>query len=95
MFFCVTKRYVVKTKAKRPFEESQTFQRTLSLFLKMTTRSQKKKAVEELASADLETPLSGDNQTEIPLSGTSKSSRIQAENLKEIKSTLKKENCKT
>ena len=57
----------------------------------MTTRSQKRKAVEEVVSVDQETPLSGNNQSENPLGGTSKSPKIRTENLEEIKSTLRKE----
>ena len=39
----------------------------------MTTRSQKKKAVEEFVSVDQETPVSENNQSENPVVGTSKS----------------------
>ena len=45
----------------------------------MTTRSQKRKAVEELASADSETPLSGNSQNENAVAVTSKSPKVQAE----------------
>ena len=57
----------------------------------MTNRNQKKEAVEELVSVYQETPLSGNNQTEHPVPGTSKSSKVRTENLEEIKSTLGKE----
>ena len=57
----------------------------------MTTRSQKRKAVEELVSVDQETPLSGNNQSENPVVGTSKSPKVQTENLEEISSSLRKE----
>ena len=57
----------------------------------MTTRSQKRKAIEELVSVDRETPLSGNNQNENPVVGTTKSPKVQTENLEEIKSTLRKE----
>ena len=56
----------------------------------MTTRSQKKKAVEALFSVDQKTPLSGNNQSENPVAGTSKSPNVRTENLEEIKSTLRK-----
>ena len=48
----------------------------------MTTRSQKRKAVEELVSADLETPLSWNNRNVNPVAGTRKSPKVQTENLK-------------
>ena len=61
----------------------------LPFFLsKMTTRRQKRKAVEELVSVDQETPLSGNNWNENPVAGTSKSPQVGTENLEEIKSTL-------
>ena len=47
---------------------------------KMTTRSQKRKAVEELVSVDQETPLSGNNQCENPVQETSKSLKVRTEN---------------
>ena len=55
----------------------------------MTTRSKKRKAVEELVSVDQETPLSGNIQSENPGVGTSKSPKVRTENLEEIKSTLR------
>ena len=57
----------------------------------MTTRSQKRKAVEQLVSIEQETPLSGNVQNENHEAGTSKSPKIQTENLDEIKATLRKE----
>ena len=57
----------------------------------MTTRSQKRKAVEELVSVDQETPSSGNIQSENPVVETSKSPNVRTENLEEIKSTLWKE----
>ena len=57
----------------------------------MTLRSQKRNTVEELVSADLETPLGGNNQNVYSVAGTSKSSKVQTETLKEIKSLLRKE----
>ena len=57
----------------------------------MTARSQKRKAVEELAFADQEIPLSRNNQSENPVHGTSKSPKVQTENLEEVKATLGKE----
>ena len=60
-------------------------------FSKMTTRSKKRKAVEELVSVDQEIPLSGNDQNENPVVGTSKSPKVQTENLEETKSTLRKE----
>ena len=56
----------------------------------MTTRSQKRKAVEELVSTEMETPIPETNQNLNPVAGTSKS-RVLAENLEEIKSSLRKE----
>ena len=57
----------------------------------MTTGSQKSKAVEELVSADIKTPLAGNSQNINPVAGTSKSPKVHTENLEEIKSTLRKE----
>ena len=57
----------------------------------MTTRSQKRKAVEELVSAEIETPILETSQNLNPVVGTSKSPRVLTENLEEIKSSLRKE----
>ena len=57
----------------------------------MTTRSQKGKAVEELVSTEIETPIPETNQNLNPVAGTSKSPRMLTENLEEIKSSLRKE----
>ena len=57
----------------------------------MTTRSQKRKAIEELVSTEMETPIPETNQNLNPVAGTSKSPRVITENLEEIKSSLKKE----
>ena len=58
----------------------------------MTTRSQKRKAVEKkLVSVDQKTPWVRNNQRENPVVGTSKSPNVRTENLEEIKSTLRKE----
>ena len=57
----------------------------------MTTRSQKRKAVEELVSTEMETPIAEVNQNLNPVAGSSKSPRVITENLEEIKSSLRKE----
>ena len=57
----------------------------------MTTRSQKRKAVEELVSTEMETPITEANQNLNPVVGTSKSPKVITENLEEIKSSLRKE----
>ena len=57
----------------------------------MTTRSQKRKAVEELVSTEIETPITETSQSLNPVAGTSKSPRVLTENLEEIKSSLRKE----
>ena len=57
----------------------------------MTTRSQKRKAVEELVSTEMETPIAEVNQNLNPVAGSSKSPRVNTENLEEIKSSLRKE----
>ena len=57
----------------------------------MTTRSQKRKAVEELVSAEIVTPMPECNQNSNPIAGTSKSPRVTAENLEETKSSLRNE----
>ena len=51
---------------------------------------QKRKAVEELVSADQETSLSKNNQSENPVVGTMESPKVQTEYLVEKKSTLGK-----
>ena len=57
----------------------------------MTTRSQKRKAAEELVSTEVETPLPEISQNENPVAGTSKSPRVISENLEDIKTTLRRE----
>ena len=57
----------------------------------MTTRSQKRKAIEELVSTEIETPIPEANQNLNPVEGTSKSPRILTENLEEIRSSLRRE----
>ena len=65
------------------FEEVY-FSKELSFSLsKMTLRSQKRNTVEEL--------VGGNNQNVNSVAGTSKSSKVQTETLKEIKSLLRKE----
>ena len=56
----------------------------------MTTRSQKRKAIAELASGDFETSLTENNSTENLIPSSSKNPRLELENLEEIK-TLRKE----
>ena len=57
----------------------------------MTIRSQKRKAVEELVSTEIETPMPEASQNLNPVAGTSKSPRVLTENLEEIKPSLRKE----
>ena len=57
----------------------------------MTTRSQKRKAVGELASGDFETPVVENNSNENLFAGPSKNFRIEPENLEEIKTSLRRE----
>ena len=57
----------------------------------MTTKNQKKKVVEDLVSVDQETTLGGNNQSENPVVGMSKSPKVLTENLEETESTLRKE----
>ena len=57
----------------------------------MTTRSQKRKAIAELASEDFETSLAENNSTENLIPSSSKNPRLELENLEEIKTTLRKE----
>ena len=57
----------------------------------MTTRCQKGKAVEQLVSAELETPIVENNRSENLVAGPSKHPRVHPENLDEIKSSLRKE----
>ena len=57
----------------------------------MTTRSQKRKAIAELASGDFEASLTENNSTENLIPSSSKNPRLELENLEEIKTTLRKE----
>ena len=57
----------------------------------MTTRRRERKAVEELVSTEIETPMPETSQNSNPVAGTSKSPRVLTENLEEIKSLLRKE----
>ena len=57
----------------------------------MTTRSQKRKPVAELVSADFETPVNENTPSEDLISGTSKTLRIEPEILDEIKTSMRKE----
>ena len=57
----------------------------------MTTRSQKRKAAEELISTEIETSLPENTSSVNPVAGTSKSPKVSADNLEEIKLSLRKE----
>ena len=57
----------------------------------MTTRSQKRKALAELLSGDLEDSVAQNSQTENLVARPSKSLKKQAEKLDEIKTSLRKE----
>ena len=57
----------------------------------MTTRSQKRKAVAELASGDFETAVVENNSYENLIDGPSKNPRIEPENLEEIKTSSRRE----
>ena len=59
--------------------------------LKMTTRSQKRKAIAELVSGDFEASPVANNSTENLIPSSSKNPRLELENLEEIKTTLRKE----
>ena len=62
-----------------------------TFFLKLSTRSQKRKAAEELVSRDVETPLTGNDSEKNLISGPSKSPKVQLENVDEIKTSLGRE----
>ena len=57
----------------------------------MTTKSQKRKAVAELNFGDFEASVAEKNPPEHLIASSSKSPRIQPENLNEIKTSLRKE----
>ena len=57
----------------------------------MTTRSQKRKAAAELASGDFETSVAENSPSENLIASSSKSPKIQSENLDEMKTSLRKE----
>ena len=62
-----------------------------SIHSKMTTRSQKRKAVAELASGEFEASNFENNLVENLVAGPSNSPKIQPEELDEIKTSLRKE----
>ena len=72
------------------FEEFNKYRRNSSPLSKMTARNQKRKAVEELVSQDIETLIGENNQTENLVAGPSKSPRVHSENIDETKTSLKK-----
>ena len=78
-------------KSKFSLKNSELPKNNVPLFLKMTTRSQKRKAVEELVSTEIETPIPESSQNLNPIAGTSKSPRGLTENPEEIKSSMRKE----
>ena len=57
----------------------------------MTTRSQKRKAVNELVSGEFETSLTEDNLAENLIPSCSKTTRTEPEDLNELKASLRKE----
>ena len=57
----------------------------------MTTRSQKRKAVNELVSGEFETSLTEDNPAENLVPSCSKTTRTEPEDLNELKESLRKE----
>ena len=57
----------------------------------MTTRSQKRKAITELLSGEFEVSVTENHLTENIVAGTNKAARIEAENLEDIKTSLRKE----
>ena len=57
----------------------------------MTTRNQKRKAVEELVSRSLETPIAEINKPETFVADPSESHRIHPENIDEIKTSFRTE----
>ena len=57
----------------------------------MTTRSQKRKAVNELVSGEFETSLTENNLTENLVPSCSKTTRAEPEDLNELKASLRKE----
>ena len=57
----------------------------------MATRSQKRKAVAQLASGEFETPTVQNTQSENKIAGPSKSPKVQPENLEEVKTFFRKD----
>ena len=57
----------------------------------MTTSNQKRNAVEELVSEDLEVPTTDNIAAKNPIDGSSQSRRIQLENLDDNKASLRME----
>ena len=76
----------------KSLKNSNNFQRySLSLLTKVTTRSQKRKAVAELVSGDFETSINENSPSENLVASSSKVPRIKPESLTEIKTSLRKE----
>ena len=73
------------------FEEFKYSKEQILSLSKMTTRSQKRKAVAELVSGDFEASLAENNPTENLTASSSKNPRLELENLEEMKTTLRKE----
>ena len=61
------------------------------LQLKITTRSQKRKAVEQLASSESETSVVGNNSVGNLVAAPSESPRLQIGNLDDTKTSLRQE----
>ena len=75
MFRCL---FVIKR--KNLLRKIPLFPKTLN-FNRMTTRSQKKKAVAELVSGEFEASVAENSQSEILIAGPSKTLRVEPENL--------------
>ena len=82
---------VVLTLNKIFFEEFTSCRRFHFSTIKMTTRSQKRKAVAELVSGDFETSVTENSPSENLVASSSKIPRIDPESLTEIKTSLRKE----
>ena len=81
----------INVKFKTFFDEFTNSKDLLSFSFKITTRSQKKKAVAELVSGEFEASVAENNSSETLAAGPSNSLRVEPENLEKIKTSLRQE----
>ena len=73
------------------FDDFTSSKDLLSSLFKLTTKSQKSKAVAELVFGEFDASVAENNSSENLVAGPSKTFRVEPENLDEIKTSLRKE----